>query len=425
MTKIKSFLITLLFHSLFATTMLSCGKSENIGLTEPTDDNGDREKIEYTKQISILGWIGVPPGADIGNYNTMKSAGFNHDLMTFFGNADAIQEGLDKLQRAGLKGIINCPELVTDTEKTINRFKNHPALAGYTVMDEPRMHNIKEAKEKMNKFQSFDSKGISYVNLLAAGIDWWIGASFEEYVETVTSELPLQMISFSFYPIHILDGKTERELNPFWYKSLEVYSQKAKELNIPLWTLTLSSKHHHNDRLYPEPTIADLKLQVYSNLAYGSQVLQYYTYWNPLDAPSDADYLAPVNKDGSKTILYERLKSVNKEIIKLSGVFVGAEKIDVWHTGVLPEGTKALQLPPAFESLDTGSDGAVVSLLKNGNRNYLMIVNRSFDKKITLNVKAKKYVQEVDKEAYLNTVDWKKIKRYQIDPGDMRLFSWK
>lgn len=425
MAKIKSFLILLLLHSLFATTIFSCSNSNNGELTEPNNDNGDKEKIEYTKQIPILGWIGVPPGADISNYNTMKSAGFTHDLMTFFGNADAIQEGLDKLQGAGLKGIINCPELHTDTENTINRFKNHPALVGYTVMDEPRIHNIKEAKEIMNKFQSIDSKHISYVNLLAAGAGAWIGAPFDEYVETVTSELPLQMLSFSYYPIAIFDGKIDRELDPLWYKSLEVYSQKAKELNIPLWTLALSSRHHHIDRLFPDPTIADLKLQVYSNLAYGSQMMQYYTYWNPLDASSEAGYVAPINKDGRKTILYDRLKSVNEEIIKLSGVFVGAEKIDVWHTGVLPEGTKALQLPQAFESLNTGSDGAVISLLKNGNRNYLMIVNRSFDKKMTLNIKAKSYVQEVDKEAYLNTIDWSKTKQYLIDPGDIRLFSWK
>ena len=272
-------------------SLLSCSAQQDKKESENTEITIEREKIEYTEQIPILAWIGVPPNVDISHYNTMRSAGFTHDLMT--GDADAIQEGLDKAQRAGIKGIINCPELHTDTESTINRFKNHPALAGYTVMDEPRMHTLDIAEDRMKKFQSYDKKGISYINLLAGSDDdSWIQAPFDEYFQEVTTRFPLQMLSFSFYTISIPDGMIKKQLNPYWYMNLEVFSNKAKELKIPLWTLALSSEHHHIDRLYPEPTISDLRLQVYSNLAYGSQMIQYYTYWQPRDA---LDYKAPVN----------------------------------------------------------------------------------------------------------------------------------
>lgn len=425
MKRIKFLATAIIVHIMFAGSLSSCNSGESDNTTNPQEPE-KKEKIEYKEQFPMLGWIGVPPHAEISAHNTMKSAGLTHDLMTFFGNVDQVQEGLDKLQRAGLKGIMNCPELETNTEATIKCFKSHPALAGYTVMDEPRMHNIDEAAQKMKLFQSFDKKGISYLNLLGAGAGDWIGAPFEEYVEAVTTKLPLQMISFSYYPIAIMDGQTERELEPEWYYTLETYSKKSKELNIPLWTLALSARHHHIDRLFPQPTIADLRLQLYSNLAYGSQMMQYYTYWHPRDASVESGYVAPINLDGSKTIGYDRLKAVNEEIIKLSGVFYGAEKIDVWHTGnKLPKGTKALVLPDVFESLETKGDGAVISLLKNGDRHYLMVVNRSFSDKMTLNIKGKSKVQEVDKEAYLNRIDWSNTKQYDIEPGDMRLFSWK
>src|SRR5690606_22958984 len=257
---------------------------------------------------------------------------------------------------------------------TINRFKHHPAVIGYTVYDEPRMGALQQVKEKMQRIQSYDPNRISYVNLLASGVaESYLGAPFTEYLETMTTELPLQMLSFSYYPIMLMDGKSELELDRNWYESLEAFSAKSKELNIPLWTLNLSSSHHHIDRTFPVPTLPHLRLQVYSNLAYGSQVLQYYTYWTPRDATG---YQAPIKADGTKSIIYDRLRQVNKEVVNLSGIFVGAKKLDVWHTGTqLPLGTKALVLPEPFEVLQTTGDGAVVSLLENGKRRYLMVVN--------------------------------------------------
>src|SRR5690606_11348891 len=185
-----------------------------------------------------------------------------------------------------------------------------------------------------------------------------------------------------------------------------------EELKIPLWTLNLAASHYHVDRFFPVPTLEHLRLQVYSNLAYGSQTLQYYTYTTPKDAPQ---YRAPIKSDGSTSDIYPVLQKVNQEVIGLSGVFVGARKLNVWHTGKnLPLGTKPLELPKPFEYLTTEGDGAVVSLLENGDRRYLMVVNRSFTDNMTLKIKASKNVQEVDKEAYLSKESLAAEKVYQV-----------
>lgn len=416
--------ITVVVGIILIFTACNSSKKDGVEPTEPIDDTAKKEQVKSYHQFPILAWIGVPPDADVSAYNMMKDAGFSYDLMTFFGNADQLQVALDKMQSAGLKGIINIPELETDMEATINRFKHHPALIGYTVYDEPRMGALQQTKTKMQKIQSYDSKKISYVNLLASGVpESYLGAPFSEYLKTMTTELPLQMLSFSYYPVMLMDGKDELELDRNWYESLEHFSKRAEELDIPLWTLNLSSSHHHIDRTYPVPTIPHLRLQVYSNLAYGSQVLQYYTYWTPRDAP---DYQAPIKADGTKSIIYDRLKKVNEEVINLSGVFVGAKKLNVWHTGTArPLGTKPLVLPEPFEILQTTGEGAVVSLLENGKRRYLMVVNRSFNQDMSLTVKAKDFVKEVDKEAYVSTDGLGTQTKYILEPGDMRLFSWK
>ena len=207
-----------------------------------------------------------------------------------------------------------------------------------------------------------------------------------------------------------------------WYKNLEVFSAKAKELRIPLWTLVLSSSHSLGEGGYPEPTLADLRLQLYTNLAYGSQLMQFFTYTTP---PDNLTYKAPIAPDGSKNATYYRLAQANAEVQKLSGVFVGAEMLNVWHTGKsIPAGTKRLVLPKNFEVLKTGDIGATVSLLQNGSRYYLMIVNHSPLKTLPLEIKATAEVQEVSKEARLLPVDWTTSKTYTLEAGDMRLFSW-
>lgn len=401
----------------------SCGAIQPL-TTKTAINPSDRERIVMTSPFPIMAWIGVPPDAPIEAYKTMKDAGFSYDLMTFFQNADQVEKALDKANSLGLKGIINLPELMTHPEETIRRFKKHPALLGYTVFDEPRMEDLDAVEEKMKKLQSYDMDHIHYINLLASGVpEWYLGLPFAQYLDQVTSRLPLQMLSFSYYPIALFDGKNELELDKNWYESLELFSKKAEELEIPLWTLNLAASHYHIDRFFPVPTLAHLRLQVYSNLAYGSQTLQYYTYTTPKDAPQ---YRAAIKADGTPSDIYEPLQAINHEVLGLSGVFVGAKMLNVWHTGDrLPLGTKPLEIPSPFKYLKTEGEGAVVSLLENKGRRYLMVVNRSFKEEMTLTVKGTDKVYEVDKEAYLSKSSLAEEKIYRISPGDMQLFSWK
>jgi hypothetical protein len=65
-----------------------------------------------------------------------------------------------------------------------------------------------------------------------------------------------------------------------FYANLEVCSTKAREAGIPFWAFALTTAHLS----YPVPTMGQLRYQVYSNLAYGAQGIEYYTYWKPADA---------------------------------------------------------------------------------------------------------------------------------------------
>ena len=66
----------------------------------------------------------------------LTGAGFTHNF-SGFGNAEAMQQALDVAHAAGIKQFVSIPELQSDPEKVAERFKGHPAIAGYYLRDEP------------------------------------------------------------------------------------------------------------------------------------------------------------------------------------------------------------------------------------------------------------------------------------------------
>ncbi len=98
-----------------------------------------QERLQNKGEIPILAWYSIPASATtVPRYQEMKDAGITHSL-SFSNNADEMQKALDVAEKVGVKIIASCPELKTETEKTVQRFMNHPALAGYHLSDEPNI----------------------------------------------------------------------------------------------------------------------------------------------------------------------------------------------------------------------------------------------------------------------------------------------
>jgi hypothetical protein len=162
---------------------------------------------------------------------------------------------------------------------------------------------------------------------------------------------------------------------------------------------------------------------MFSNLAYGAQGLEYYTYWTP-SGPTTFD--GPITSDGVKTGVYDLVKTMNAEIKGLSPVFLGAEVISVGHTGSLPSGTTAYANSAPINSLTTsGSDGAVVSRLTNGDNEYLVVVNRDIDSTMTLNIglNTSKTFTRVSKDGSETAISGGTVS-YTVEPADIVILKW-
>jgi hypothetical protein len=378
--------------------------------------NDRLQKPASKEEMPILAWYSIPPAqTSLTRYLELKEAGINHNL-SFFPDAETMQAAFDTAALAGIKMIAYCPEIEINTKETVKRFKDHPALAAYMLRDEPGREDFQELGEWARKIQSVDSNHFCYLNLFPnyASEEQLGTKTYKEHVDLFIEEVPLKVLSFDHYPV------VGDSLRFNWYENLEIIAKAARESGKPFWAFALSVAHGP----YPIPTLAHLRLQVFSNLAYGAQGIQYFTYWTPDDKTWNFNN-GPITLDGKRTIAYDRIRQVNKEIRGLSDIFLGARVISVSHTGnPTPAGTNPLEnLPKQITSLKTEGTGAVVSLLKNKKNNYLVIVNRDFIKPMKLTVECAPEVKKVFKDGSSATADVYH-NHTEVDPGDIAIYMW-
>ena len=286
-------------------------------------------------QIPVLAWVGVPESeTTIERFKELKDAGFTHNF-SFYSSADAFDKALRIAEKTGMKMVLNCPELKTEPEKTAKRFMKSKALVAYYLADEPGRSAFPELGQWARRIQTVDIKKFCYLNLFpnyapasALGTD-----TYREHVNLFIKEVPLQVLSFDHYPVV---GATNADVRDIWYENLEIFSDEASKANKPFWAFALTVAHGP----YPIPTLPALRMQIYSNLAYGAQGIQYFTYQTPPNPEWDFNN-APITKEMKRNHVYDMVKAMNQEIRALSAVFLGAEVVSINHTGAnIPKGTR-------------------------------------------------------------------------------------
>jgi hypothetical protein len=318
-----------------------------------------------------------------------------------------------------MKIVITCPEMLTDSEKTVKKFMNHPALAGYFVRDEPGAKDFAELAAIVKKIHAVDAKHFCYINLfpnyaspVQLGLD-----DYRKYVNKFMNDVPMHFYSFDFYPLTDIPGVYNN-----WHKNLEIFSDEARKAGKPFWAFAQSTQF---DDRHAETSLAALRVQFYTDLAYGAQGLQYFTYWTPPANANESFYDGPIGLDYKRTAVYDKVKLMNQEINNLSGVFLGSKVISVEQSGKnIPVGTILMSKPPfPLKVLETSGEGAVVSVLENGENRFIVIVNRDYKKSMNLTLSGDESLKKVLKDGtivpaslYANTIE--------VEPGDAAIYLY-
>ncbi len=376
---------------------------------------GGNHSGQVSGEIPILALYSIPAGfTSVERYQELKDAGFTVNFSHLSSLEEAVK-ALDCAQEAGVKIMFTCAELWNDTENTVKKVKDHPALFGYSLGDEPSNAAFPGLAAIADKIRSVDPDHVIYVNLFPNyAPDEVLGSTYPEHVKKFIEEVRLPMVSFDFYPV------TEGGIRERWWENLEVISSQSAAAGLPFWAFALSTAH----KPYPIPTMASLRLQLYTDLAYGAQGLEYFTYWCPSTEVWDFNN-APISEQGERTAQYDLVKAMNAEIQARAGIFVGDKVLMVRHTGetVPPGVTPLTDLPAPLTALDTKGKGAVVSLLENGRYRYLMLVNRSLDDRFDYDIAFAKNVEKIGRDG--NVAKAGKGGTYTLEEGDCAIFRWK
>ena len=380
-----------------------------------------QERLSSAEQIPILAWYSIPPNeTTIARYQEMKDAGITYQFSSF-PNIAEMQKALDVAAKIGIKMVVSCPELNSDPEKTVRQFMNHPAVAGYHLMDEPGMSLYPELGNWGRRIKSVDKNHFCYVNLFPNIADSArLGTKdYREYVRECARQIPVQFLSFDFYPV------LKEHLSASWYENLEQFSDEAKKAGKPFWAFVLTT--NYDDAHLTPQTLAAMRLQVYSDLAYGAMGIQYFTYWSAtsVDSPSSEDQRgAPISAAGKRSVVYDRIKLMSSEIQNIAGVFTGSKVIWVRHMGkgMIPKGTVRLtSLPPMVKVLDTNGAPALVSWLENKDNYFLVVVNKDFQNSLNLTFYGDETVKKVLKDGTIVPASLYESSM-EVDPGDAAMY---
>jgi hypothetical protein len=250
-------------------------------------------------------------------------------------------------------------------------------------------------------------------------------ANYPEHLKQFIEKVPVPQLSYDVYPVILnKDGTRGLKENGF-YGSLELFSREAKRANKPFWAFVLCFNHWD----YPVPTLADLRLQVYSNLAYGAQAITYYSYWSlPIEFGwVKEEFQGLVSRDGKKTDAYYTVQEMNREIKALSKVFLNANMVWTAYTGAVPENCTPLseiQLPEAVKSLEVKDNrNALISYMEKGDDRFLVIVSQDLNSaSMQVKMTGTKRTNIVTKEGIVVPND---EKMQTVTAGDVLIYFWK
>lgn len=370
--------------------------------------------------------------ATLENFQKLADAGVN--IITVETDEGPYMHQLDLAAQVGMKcmpvvwGLAERydrdPENYKGLDEAINQLKDHPATFAYHIYDEPPTTLIPSLKLRKERIESLDREHPVYINLLAEASYMGMGVpNYYDYVEAYIRDCGVKFVSFDVYPCRPEWDTTYPDcLVPFWWKCNDIVSRLTKQYGIPWWGFAASCWIDKEQNLFAKPTVENLRLQVYTNLAYGAQVIQYFVILQY----GGTDF-APIMVDGTwNDEAYNILKSFNTELHRRGWVFDGCNMEKVRHMGQLPYFSESFSnddLPIEIASLTADQD-ALVGFIENRGNKYVTVANKSLKNKMTIQAVFNDVVYTIARDG-LFVEQPSGPARFVLDEGDLLVIKYR
>lgn len=379
-------------------------------------------------EFALMAWGASPSNAR--QLDLMKQAGLN--ISGF-----CAPDQLDAVHAAKMSCLVTDPranaytwtqmpdrtEIRSEIDSLVKEVKGHPAALGFFLRDEPEASMFPGLGEVESALRKAMLGALLYVNLLPNyGTPKRMGApTYEAYVQKFLQDVHPPMLSYDDYSL--FNGKM---LSRF-YTNLGSIRSAALKAGIPFWNVILSDTHF----TYTDPSIATLRLQAYSTLAYGGRGIEYFTYY----APAVGNYrLAPIDQFGHRTPTWYMLRNINDQVRELAPWLNKLHSTGVYHSAPLPTGAKPIAgshlvkqiLAATYQDPPVPAEYFIGEFKDAQGHSFLMLVNKSlkYSFQYVIHLKQKgKHLAQIS--PYTGQIESRGIENDWLAPGAGALFEVK
>jgi alpha-L-fucosidase len=250
---------------------------------------------------------------------------------------------LDLCAKHGLRSIV-----MDVTPEKARNLKDHPAVWGWFVKDEPSPKEFATIAPTVEAFHKVDPNRPAYVNLVA-----W--EDLDVYFKTVKP----RFLSYDYYQ--------------WWWKrghlcgTLERHRVAALKAGVPYFCWVESDADWRWEKgvarpMYLPDNAAMLRNSVWLALAHGVRGIQWFTGALVID------------KDGKRTRSGEDVAAINRELEALGPVLMTLNSEKVYHTDPVPD--KSVKALPDFEFTSPSRDLTFGVFSGPDNLRHVIVVNR-------------------------------------------------
>ena len=339
------------------------------------------------------------------------------------------KDQIDRAWKAGMKSLAIIgfaggrwaadPDGYKYLDEIVGYLKEQPGLLGYHICDEPSTNDIPRLKRIREKIESLDPVHPVYINLNPEGSKYSLGTdTYREYIEAYARDCEVKLISFDMYPI-LEDGTYMQN----WHRCLRTVADVSRQYGIPFWAFAASCWINNESGVIHRgrPSVENLRLQTYTDMAYGAQLVQFFTIQQ-----YGGTTFAPLMSDGEWTEAYDFLKEACLQVQRRGYVFNGCSVEKIRFSQTPPSESVSLStadLPEQIASLET-SGTAMVSFLENRGNSYIAIVNQSYTDKISAQVTFNEMLYTIERDGSF-AQQQPGSREFTIDEGDLMVIKVK
>ncbi len=248
----------------------------------------------------------------------------------------------------------------------ISEVRNHPAVFGYYLRDEPSASFFPGLATVSSVVKELHPGVWPYINLFPNYADAsQLGTkTYDEYLEKFIETCEPPILSYDHYAIFEGGG-----MRGEYFANLESVRRSAVKHKLPFWQIVLSVGCLN----YREPSMTDLRFQVYTSLAYGAHGLAYFKYFTP----GAGNYRnGPIDQFGHETPMWSNMRQINLQVGKLAPTLLKLTSDRVYHFGTVPAGCTG----PDEKSLVKAMAGPMMvgDFTHTDGSRYVMVVNKDF-----------------------------------------------